>query len=359
MGARSVVGLDIGTSGIRAAQLSFAGQGATLDQFAQVQVSGGAVRDGEVLFEDRVSEALKSLWNTAKFDTRDVVVGVSNQKVIVRQLDLPYLDPAEMKSALPFQVGDSLPINVEDAILDYYPLTEFENESGVRMQRMLLVAAARDMIDKHVKAAADGGLNVLAVDLTPFALLRSLVSVYPAPNAVDLQGSEPGEAIVDIGSGTTDIVVHGSGLPRFVRILPQGGGTITAAVAQQLNVSVAEAESVKVLSAMPMGGAPHPAAPVVQEHVGEFVEEVRSTLDFYMSQASTGRLSRVVVTGGGALLGGLTARLSAALRMPVEVGQPFQSLTLGTKGKGALSPEQAQLAAPLASAAVGLALGAR
>ena len=137
------MGLDIGTSGVRAAELTTGKGGATLERFGQVALPAGAVRDGEVIDAAVVAQAIRQLWAQAKFSTKKVVVGVANQKVVVRQVDLPWLPVKELRSSLAFQVQDFIPMPVEQAILDFHPLDEFTNDQGARMLRVLLVAAAR------------------------------------------------------------------------------------------------------------------------------------------------------------------------------------------------------------------------
>ncbi|MGZ4638757.1 MAG: type IV pilus biogenesis protein PilM, partial [Actinomycetes bacterium] len=135
--AGRVVGLDIGTSGVRAAELTLGKAGATLERFGQVALPPGAVRDGEVVDASAVADAVKQLWAQAKFSTKKVVVGVANQKVVVRQVDLPWLPTNELKKSLPFQVQDFIPMPVEQAILDFHPLEELTGDNGARMLRVL------------------------------------------------------------------------------------------------------------------------------------------------------------------------------------------------------------------------------
>src|SRR3954463_13906122 len=173
---RTSVGFDIGTSGVRAAELSLGKNGATLERFGQVALPPGAVRDGEVVDVDTVANAIKHLWATTKFSSKKVVLGVANQKVIVRQVDLPWLPEAELRQSLAFQVQDFVPMPVEQAILDFHPVEEFTLD-GRRMLRVLLVAAGRDMVMAALQATTKAGLTATQVDLTPFAVLRSLAVV--------------------------------------------------------------------------------------------------------------------------------------------------------------------------------------
>ncbi len=352
MAGKTAVGLDIGTSGVRAAEVNTGRRPAVLERFGQVALPPGTVRDGEIMDTDTVARAIRQLWGTAKFSSKKVVLGVSNQRVIVRQVDLPWMPADEMRKSLAFQVQDFIPIPVDQAILDFHALEEFTNESGGRMLRVLLVAAARDMVMKAMEAAQKAGLSPVMVDLTPFAMLRSL-----AP--VDNMGfTAEAEALVDVGASVTNIIVHQGGVPRFVRILLMGGNDITEAVAERMGVPVDQAESVKWqtgMSAVPGSeGDEHPAARVIEQTAAQFVEEVRGSLDYYLAQPQAARLSRVVLSGGGAQLSGMNQRLAQALRLPVETGRPFGNMQLGRLG---LSPEQLRYVEPLVAVPVGLAMG--
>jgi type IV pilus assembly protein PilM len=355
--AGNAVGLDIGTSGVRAAELTVGRGPATLHRFGQVALPVGAVRDGEVVDVNAVSEAIKHLWATAKFSTKRVSLGVANPKVIVRQADLPLMPEAELRKSLGLHVQDFIPIPVEQAILDFHPLETVTSESGVQSMRVLLVAAMRDMVMTALEAATRAGLQPMQVDLTPFAVLRSLAQV-------DQVGAQPSahtgaDAIVDVGATVTNIVIHQNGVPRFVRILLMGGDNVTDAVSERLGVPFEQAVAVKQqLGMSPVRGeivSEHPAARVVEASATAFLEEVRGSLDYYLAQPSSVPLQRVVLSGGGARLGGLAQRLAAATRLPVHPGAAMSALRIGKTG---LTPEQLSYVEPQIAVPVGLALGA-
>jgi type IV pilus assembly protein PilM len=343
---RSAIGLDIGTSGVRAAEVHFGKGEITLAKFGQVALQDGAVRDGEVMDIEAVGRAIKELWSHTKFSSNKVVLGVANQKVIVRQIDIPYLRGDELKRSLPFQVQDYIPMPVEHAVLDFHPLEEVEDE-GNRLLRGLLVAASREMVLNAVHAAQKGGLTPTTVDLSSFAVLRSL----GRGGLLGLSGES--EALVDIGARVTNIIVHEGGSPRFIRILLMGGQDLTEAMAERMGVSIPQAETLKQQGGLGSDG--DPAGRVLESAVATFVDEVRGSLDYFQASQSASRIGRILVTGGGSRLTGLAERLAQITRIPVETGNAFGSLALGKTG---LSPEQIQFVEPLAVVPVGLALGA-
>jgi type IV pilus assembly protein PilM len=351
VGARSTIGLDIGTSGVRAAELTVGRNGPRLDRFGQVAVPVGAVNDGEVIDVDIVAGALKKLWSEAKFSSKHVALGVANQKVVVRQADIPWMEQAELRKALAFQVADLIPMPIDQAILDFHPLEEFVNDSGARMLRVLLVAASRDMVSSALAAVEKAGLRPTSVDLSPFALIRSLANRDHLGMEVDA------EALIDIGARVTNIAVHQGGIPRFVRILLMGGGDLTDAVAERMGVPVDEAELAKQQLGIPGDASErdaHPAGRVIESSVTTFVEEVRGSLDYYLASPGATPIRHVVVGGGGARLRNLAARLSTATRLPVEYAKPMAALRIGKTG---LSADQLAYIEPLVAVPVGLALG--
>jgi type IV pilus assembly protein PilM len=350
---REAIGLDIGTSAVRAANLSLKNP-PRLERFAQVPVPVGAIREGEIVDVAAVSQAVAELWKRAGFKSKNVILGVANQKVVVRPIDLPYMDEKELRGAIQFQVQEYIPIPIEEANLDFQILNEFRGDSGERWIRVLVVAAQKDMINSFVETVVRAGLEPEAIDHIPFALIRSLGEPAGA-----LNGNHPGEALVDIGAGVTNIVVHEQGTPRFARTLMVGGNAVTEALAAGLGVSFDDAESLKLrmgLSESVVGeGSPLEGAPrILEQRAMAFVDEVRGSLDYYLAQAEATRISRVVLSGGGSKLRGLPTRLANALRLPVEQGRVLHNIRPGKLG---LSEPQLVEAEPFMGTAVGLAMG--
>jgi type IV pilus assembly protein PilM len=348
MPRRTAIGLDIGTSVVRAVELSYGRGGITLERFGQLVLPPGAVLDGQVVDTEAVTAALRKLWSATGLTHKRVVLGVANQRVLVRQLELPWLAKNELRASLPFQAHDLLPIPVEQAVLDFFPLEELNDASGGRTLRGLLVAAARDTVLANVTCAENAGLRVEAVDLTPFAVLRALGRQTGAEVET--------EALIDIGARVTNIVVHSAGVPRFVRILLVGGQDVTEAVSEQLGVPLAQAEVLK--QRVGRTGFDEELADVaraVSTTAQDFVTEVRGSLDYYAASNPGAPVERLVVSGGGSRLEGILDRLAAATRMRVVPGDPMANLRIGKTG---LDDAQLDFVTPLAAVPVGLALGA-
>ena len=170
--AKGRVGLDIGSTAVRAAELS-AGANPAVLRAAQVPLPVGAVENGEVREPEAVGEALRELWQRGGFKNRQVWMGVGNQRVVVREIALPYMPEKELRASLGLQVQEFIPMSVEEAVLDFDPLGEFEQEDR-KMLRLLLVAAQRVMVDQIVAAVQAAKLEPMGLDLIPFALVRAI-----------------------------------------------------------------------------------------------------------------------------------------------------------------------------------------
>ena len=346
--ARTRVGLDIGSTGVRAAEVA-PGSPSTLIRAAQVPLPPGAVDNGEVRDADVVAEALRTLWSRGGFKSRRVQLGVGNQRVVVREVGIPWLPEKELRSSLGMQVQEFIPMSVDDAVLDYDNVGEFEAE-GRRMLRLLLVAAQKAMVQPLIEAVDMAKLDPVGLDLTPFALVRSVGS---PEGGMDLEA--PGdEAIVDVGAHITSICVHDQQTTRFVRILPTGGRDVTLSIARGLGVEEDVAEELKRGETVEGGPEASAAAEHIQARVRSFVDEVRSSLEFYTAQVAGARIGKILVSGGGSKLEGFLDLMQDRIPVRVERGHAFASVHPQLQ----LDQEALDEAEPILSAAIGLAVPA-
>ena len=349
---RKVVGLDIGTHAVRAAEVSFGRGLPTLERFGQVSLPFGAVVGGEVVDATTVSAALRRLWKEAGFTSKKVVVGVANQRVVARTADLPAMPEAELRSALQYQVQELIPIPMAEAVTDYQVIERNAGESGDETLRLLVVAAHKDMLRSLLGALDGAGLSASRIDMVPFALIRSLH--VPGFDLGDEGGRPVAEAIVGVGAGVTNVVVHEAGIPRFVRTLNTGGNAVVDQLAGELGVDLDTAEHLK-RRADTMSGHPGEAqaGKVVAASVAGLLEEIRGSLDFHLAQTDAAPLSRIVLTGGGSQIANLAPRLAALMGVPVVAGEPLRSVELGKTG---IAPEVLHASQHLLAVPFGLAL---
>ena len=230
------------------------------------------------------------------------------------------------------------------------------------MLRLLLVAAQKAMVQAAVQAAEYARLEPVGMDLVPFALVRAVgtgeVETLVGEEAEPQVGDE---AVIDIGAHVTNICVHDRGVTRFVRILPSGGSDVSVAVARALGVSEEEAEALKRGNAVEPAeeGAEPPSLDEANKaalaRAAAFVDEIRSSLEFYAAQVPGSRIGRVLVTGGGSKLAGFLELLRERIPVQIDRGHAFDHAMPQLD----LSPEAMEEAEPILPVAVGLAIPGR
>ncbi|MEW6473288.1 MAG: type IV pilus assembly protein PilM [Actinomycetota bacterium] len=328
--AERVLGLDVGTSAVRVVEVALdrpggrgrSGRGPTVTRVGEVPLPPGAVRDGEVADPTAVGAAIAELWRQTGLRSREVRVGLTGARVVVRVIDMPAMPDEDMAGAIRFSAADHIPIPLDEAVLDHAVLEPAPpGEPGSPpMVRVLVVAAHRSTLDGLVAAVAAGGARAVAVDLVPFALVRALHDPRPASE----NGSEsedggvapppaPAEAIVSVGAALTTVVVHEAGRPKFVRTVQAGGDMLTAAIADEVGIELDAAEAAK------RDETDGRAARIVELRLAAILGEIQSGLAYWMAQAER-PLQRIVLSGGGARAGDIAGRLALLVGAPVEWG---------------------------------------
>lgn len=317
MPAVTHIGLDIGSTSIRAVEVSRGKDRPVISNFGQAMLPPGAVVGGVVKEDRAVTSALRQLWSTHDLKGKNVILGISHQQVIVRDVEVSNPPPKEMRQALPFQVRDVLPLPVDQALLDFYPLEDpGKNDTVIG----LLIAAPKDVVIGMVNAVERAGLHVAEVDLACFAALRSAALI-----------DEDTEAVIDIGANSTNLVIHTDGVPRIVRTIPRGGSEVTKLMASRLGMSLPEAEALKCRVGLIRGQGPE-TSEVVAEAIRPLVGEIRSSLDYYTAANPRDQVSRLALVGGASLLPGLTERLTGQLGVPTYLSDPLQRVNDSRRG---------------------------
>jgi type IV pilus assembly protein PilM len=340
--ARSMIGLDVGTNAVTVAEV-VSGATPRLAAFGQVALSRDAMRDGEVVDAEAVAEAIRRLRSEVGLRRGGVRVGLASPRLIVRQVEMPVMSADDLAGALRFQAADLIPFPIDEAFTDFKILDQYQPPDGEPVMRVLLAAAQQTMVEQLVRAVESGGLAVDAVDLIPLALIRALAG----------NGFEGAEGIVSIGGGTTCVLVHEGGTPRFVRVLGSGGRQLTDAIAANLGLAPDVAEATKRQIGSSTDDLVEQARSVIDRPLGVLLDEVRSSIDYYRNQPGATPLTRVMVTGGTAQLGGVTQRLSALLGVAVVAADARSRLTVGDIG---FAPDELPRLDPYLPAAVGLAI---
>jgi type IV pilus assembly protein PilM len=340
--AQLTVGLDIGTSAVRAAELDVGHTRPVLHTYGQVGLPPGSLVDGEIRDVSAVTEAITKLWKNGQFSSTSVIVGIAGLRAITRELDLPFVPDSEVDSAVRFQSEEVIPFPPDQTILSSQVLADYTSPEGDKMRRVLVAAAHADLVNGVIEAVEKAGLTVEGIDLISSALVR----------AIGADDSEQPEAIVSVGAGLTVVVVHQQGRPQFVRTIGSGGNATTAAVSAALDVPIMDAEGVKRRIGEPVAQM-QSAERAAQTSMNELVGEIRNSIQYFASLPGRLPVSRVLVTGGGSELSGLIPMLEAQVRLPVLTVSPLARLDTARLD---LTEDQENEVASVLTTPIGLAL---
>lgn len=312
--SKSIVGLDIEPGYVAAVQ-SHAGA-PSVQKAASIPLAPGVVRDGEVIDVDGLADALKQMFAEHKLPRR-VRLGVANQRIVVRTLDLPPLrDDKEIASAVRFQAPDHIPMTLDQAVIDHHSLGIVETADGPR-SRVVLVAARRDMIDRLLEAVRRAGLRPTGIDLSAFALIRALHR--PGRLGTTLYISVGGVTNLAVASGTTCV---------FTRVLTHGSETIATELAERRGLTLEHAHSWLrhvglLLPVDDVDGDPEivvEARSVLSEGVRRIAGDARNSLDFHAMQDGGSGAELAVLSGPAVAIPGFADQLGRELDLALEVG---------------------------------------
>jgi type IV pilus assembly protein PilM len=337
------IGIDIGATAVRAAILTpgvHEGKpSVTAHGLGVVALPKGAVVNGLVVDQNTVSRALRQLWSENKFECSNVILGITHQQSVVRDLDMPQLAPDLMVKALPYQAREIVPFALDQALIDFLPLSL--PDSRTELIHGLLIAVPRAPVLAAVHAAEKAGLKVARVDLSPFAALRSMAD---AANTV--------EAVIDLGAHMTNIIIHRDGVPRVVRSVNRGGAELTARIADRSGMSVADAEVAKCVNGL--SGRDRSVVDVISDGIRPLLAEIRSSVQYFSTTNSQVIPQRITLTGGAAYLPGLAELLCEQLAVPTELVAPTQHIS----NRSSPDAQQKSPATAATAVSVGLAMGA-
>lgn len=314
--SRALVGLDIEPSAIHAAQVTVNG-GLVVAKAASTPLEPGIVREGDVADVDALAEALRVLFREHQLDKR-VRIGIANQQIVVRTIELPPIeDRKELDAAVRFTAQDELPMRLEDAILDYQPLGLAETAVGPR-QRVVVVAARREMVDRILSAALAAGLRPEGIDLSAFAMLRALAG---PEDELGLFVSVGGLTNIALARGRECLFTRAAGIgleaaaielaERHALTLEHARGWLAVV---GLEAPLDEIEGDTALAAE--------SRSTLTEYVRRIAVEVRNSLDFHAGQdvLGGGSIRRAVLTGPALSIPGFAPALEAQLGLPVQEG---------------------------------------
>jgi type IV pilus assembly protein PilM len=338
--SRQLVGLDIGSSSIKAVELKSTKSGYELVSFGTEHLAQDTVVDGAIMDAPQVANAISKIFDAQRIKTKNVATSVSGHSVIVKRVPLPLMTEDELYDRIPSEASQHIPFDIADVNLSYQLLESMDSQMDV-----LLVAVKKDKILNHTNVLAQAGKTPVVVDIDAFAL-QNCFEVNYDPDAGQTV------ALLNIGASVMNINIVRGGIPLFTRDVSVGGNQYTDALQKELDLSFEDAERLKKGDSL---------ASVTDEQKQQILRsvsdiltlEIQKTFDFFRATASGENIQRIVVAGGTARVPGLVDLLREEFAMPVEELNPFRKVLVNA---GKHSEDQIREMGPRLAIGVGLAL---
>ena len=343
--SKAVVGLDIGSSAVKAVELKPMGKGFKVTAFAIEPVPPDSIVDGAIIDGTAVSDAIRRLFENKAFKTKEVAASLSGNAVIVKKISLPVMTEAELAESIYWEAEQYIPFDIQDVNLDYQILDAGRGPDSKGTMEVLLVAAKKEKIADYLGVISQAGRVAVVVDVDAFALQNAYEANY---------GLEPQSVVVLLNAGASAININilSGAQSVFTRDISSGGNAYTEAVQKELNLPFESAELLKKGEAVD-GVTFDEVRPVLHAMTENVLLEIQKTFDFFKATASSDRIDRIVLSGGASRVDGFAQALEERFGAPVESFDPFRKITFEPKRLGIANPETL---VATAAVAVGLAL---
>jgi type IV pilus assembly protein PilM len=346
-GSKSIIGLDIGSSSVKAVEVSKRGKSKDfeLSHLGVAPLPPEAIVQGAFLNSSAIVDAIREAVEKAKIKTKHVAAAVSGHSVIVKRVSLPAMTREELDEQIRWEAEQYIPFDVNEVNLDFQIL---DDEGGEGQMDVLLVAAKKDLIDDYVQVIGEAGLTPAVVDVAAFAVENSYEANYDA-------GADQVVALVNIGAQVVNINVIANGVPTFTRDITTAGNQYTEEIQKALSISFEEAERLK------LGGrrgedsqevVPREVEQAMQSVTETVIGEIGRSLDFYGATSAESRITKVFLAGGSAKVAGFEAAFQERTGHDVEILNPLARMVPSSK----FEPEFLDEMAPALGVGVGLAL---
>ncbi len=343
--SKSVVGLDIGSSAVKAVELKASGKTFKVIAFAIEPVPPDSIVDGAIIDGAAVAEAIRRVFENKAFKTKEVAASLSGNAVIVKKINLPVMTEAELAESIYWEAEQYIPFDIQDVNLDYQILDAGTGPDSKGTMDVLLVAAKKEKIADYTGVISQAGRVPIIVDVDAFALQNAYEVNY---------GLEPDAVVVLLNAGASAININilTGDQSTFTRDISIGGNSYTEAVQKELNLPFEQAEQLK--HGQPVEGVnAEDVTPVLHAMTENVLLEIQKTFDFFKATAASDRIDRIVLSGGASRVDGFEAALQERFNTSVEVFDPFKKIAFDPVKLGVSDPDGLN---PTAAVAVGLAL---
>jgi type IV pilus assembly protein PilM len=341
----AVVGLDIGSSAVKAVELKAVGKTFKVTAFATEPIPPDSIVDGAIVDGVAVAEAIRRLFGQTPFTTKEVAASLSGNAVIVKKINLPVMTATELANSIHWEAEQYIPFDIQDVSLDYQIVDPGTGKDAKGTMEVLLVAAKKEKIADYTGVITQAGRVPVVIDVDAFALQNAYETNYGFDAASIV-------VLLNAGASALNINILNGEQSLFTRDISIGGNAYTEAVQKELGLSFDEAERVK--KGEPIDGISfEDVKPVLHAMNDNVLIEIQKTFDFFKGTAASDRIDRIMISGGASWVDGFAHAVEERFGAPVERFDPFKTFDFDRLRLGVAHTEHT---ASVAAVAVGLAL---
>ena len=317
--AKQCIGLDIGSSCVKAVQLKRKANGWALQAFGMQPLVPQTIVDGTIMDQGAVSEAIRQLWSRLRLRQKEVAIAIAGHSVIIKKIMVPMMKPDELAANIRNEAEHHIPFGRDDVEIDYHvtnPLTP----SG--QTELLLVAAKKEVVSDYIQVVRDANLSPQVVDVAAFASQNGFEANYQL---------DPRDTVVliNIGAAISNINIVRSSVSLFTRDVTIGGNAFTEEIQKQMGIAADEAEAYKVGGSQTEDGVVPQEVLRVMEGVSEVMAgEFQRSLDFFLATTADANVTRIVLAGGSAKVTSLHRAIERRSRLPLEVADAWKQIEI-------------------------------
>ena len=339
---RGTIGLDIGSSYIKAVQLKDIRGGYELELFDMLPLPPELIVEGSIIDSFRLTDCLKELLRRTKIKRKDAVIGMAgHSSVIIKRISLPEMSEEELSESIKFEAEQYVPFDIEDVNLDFQILGPGEKAGQMDV---ILVAVKKDMLNEYVSVVREAGINPVIVDVNSFAL----ENIYEINYEIE---PDKNVAIVNIGASTINMNILKEGIPVFTGDSAVGSNIQTEALQREFNLTYEDAEGLK--KGEPLGNVSREDVFSVIESASEkIIGEVNRSFEYFRNTTLGEDINEVVLSGGCALIKDFPKLFRERVGIETKVMEPFKNIKIPKRFDVTFIEEMA----PIAAVATGLAL---
>ena len=336
-----LIGLDIGSRTIKAAEIVETKKGRSLRRFGMADIQPGLIEDGAINEPEEVAEAIRGLFKSYNLREKNVAISIGGYSVIVKKINVQTMAEDQLQETIHFEAEQYIPFDISDVNLDFQILGP--NENNPNQMNVFLVAAKKEMVNDYINLVTMAGLNPCIIDVEAFALQNIFEINY------DLK--DENIALIDIGASKTSLNILKGPNSVFMRDVSLGCAQVNQKIISLVNCSFDESESVK------LGGQTEKITEedlkqIITSVVADWCTEIRRALDFFYSTYPDDQIKRIVLSGGGGNIADFRQLLAAEASAEVETINPFNNFQLDNS----LDASYIDQIAPQAAISMGLAV---